>query len=705
MPTILSLPMELIEETALYVACSPLEGRPNSIRSFRLTCKAINNVFLHSNAIHRSIFKRKFSHSAVARRSFEPTSKEYRQMLQLYDDSLQFIEERRGLDGKEPVDADHMSTEEVLWVLTFMCLDDDGANTLQLNAVGAYEWIHELVTKRLYDGASDNGGWPLDNCKNSLALWVFWSLSTKERILSEPEDVSDQIVNLILPFVTIPFRYAMAFAPPNHFTLPLVSQSGDFSNANTRIPFRTRQTHLLSVLTPHGPFPIYRSTDPIWLQVYFTRRVEITWPLITAAAKLIYFARRERYAFDMMPTLPRDRADAIQRRMTGATQADIIEINRNRLGGPNGKDGGTKLPDSVTSVGPDGIDERSQVSRLYDADWYRLRLCGNVWDNSHGDDDEIWRRVKLGKKMLVRRGCGTRRLKFRRGDVYTLGSLTGLWAGRMLIPNEQALAQLLMIQNRNPHQHNGDPVPLPAGFDEMLLSLTNRPIYMRLQEFVSYAGGDIVPSGVRGAQPPSPYEDAEGDEEDDDDADDSSVPEINDQRLLEEFDQGLRNAYLPDGITEESFKGTYDSTGMRMTCGGKEYVYHKLGGTQHDPDSCGGCAMREKQAMPAWSEEEQSADMIPLPPCTGVQDVIVTGSTDDRHGQAWNHYTYYGRVRRWDGMIGILRVPRNIGLGKWFFYGYIVGGKNFVGNWRITHEDPGMPTVEGAFCLSKVTEE
>ncbi|KAK0237723.1 hypothetical protein EDD85DRAFT_1004540 [Armillaria nabsnona] len=706
MPTILSLPTELIEETAFYVACSTLEGRPNSIRSFRLTCKAINNVFCHSNAIYRTIFKQKFSHSAVARRSFEPTSKEYRQLLQLYDDSLQFIEEKRGFDGKEPVDADHMSTEEVLWVLTFMCLDDDGANTLQLNAVGAYEWIHEVVIRRLYDGADDNGGWPLDNCKNSLALWVFWSLSTKERILSEPEDISDKIVNLVLPFVTIPFRYAMAFAPPNHFILPLVSQSGDFSDVNTHIPFRTRQTHLLSVLTPHGPFPIYRSTEPIWLQVYFTRRVEITWPVITAAAKLLYFARMERYTLGIMPTLPRDRADAIQRGLIGPTQADVIEINRNRLGGPDGKDGGTKLPDSIISAGPDGVDERSQASRQYDADWYRLRLCANVWDNSHGDDDEIWRRVKLGKRMLVRRGSGTRKLNFRRGDVYTLGSLTGLWAGRMLIPNEEALAQLLMVQNPNPNEQNGHPVPLPAGFGEEMLSVTNRPIYMRLQEFVSYAGGDVIPSGARGLQPPSSYEHAEGDEEDDDeDADDPSVPEINDQRLLEEFDQGLRNAYFPDGVTVDSFKPTYDGAGVRVNCGGKEYVYHKLGGSQHDPESCEGCAMREKQVMPAWSEEGHPADVAPLPPCTGVQDVIMTGSTDDRHGQAWNHYSYYGRVRHWDGMIGILRVPRDRTLGKWLFYGYIVGGKNFVGNWRITHEDPGMPTVEGAFCLSKVTEE
>lgn len=31
--------------------------------------------------------------------------------------------------------------------------------------------------------------------------------------------------------------------------------------------------------------------------------------------------------------------------------------------------------------------------------------------------------------------------------------------------------------------------------------------------------------------------------------------------------------------------------------------------------------------------------------------------TDLRHGQAWNHFTFYGRVRCWDGLIAILRVP------------------------------------------------
>ncbi len=43
-------------------------------------------------------------------------------------------------------------------------------------------------------------------------------------------------------------------------------------------------------------------------------------------------------------------------------------------------------------------------------------------------------------------------------------------------------------------------------------------------------------------------------------------------------------------------------------------------------------------------------------------------------------------------------------LGNLFFFGYIVDGKNFVGNWRITHEDPGMPAWAGPFILSKVAE-
>lgn len=43
--------------------------------------------------------------------------------------------------------------------------------------------------------------------------------------------------------------------------------------------------------------------------------------------------------------------------------------------------------------------------------------------------------------------------------------------------------------------------------------------------------------------------------------------------------------------------------------------------------------------------------------CSGIVDLLLTGETDHSHGQAWNHYIFYGRVRRWDGLIALVRVP------------------------------------------------
>jgi hypothetical protein len=44
---------------------------------------------------------------------------------------------------------------------------------------------------------------------------------------------------------------------------------------------------------------------------------------------------------------------------------------------------------------------------------------------------------------------------------------------------------------------------------------------------------------------------------------------------------------------------------------------------------------------------------------------------------------------------------RDARLGNIFFYGYIIGGQNFVGNWRIAHEDASVPAWESAFTMSR----
>jgi hypothetical protein len=62
--------------------------------------------------------------------------------------------------------------------------------------------------------------------------------------------------------------------------------------------------------------------------------------------------------------------------------------------------------------------------------------------------------------------------------------------------------------------------------------------------------------------------------------------------------------------------------------------------------------------------------------CTGIRDIIFTGEvrdsscidplisgsdhfakTDTNHGMAWGSYTFLGRVRSWDGLIALVRIP------------------------------------------------
>jgi hypothetical protein len=97
--------------------------------------------------------------------------------------------------------------------------------------------------------------------------------------------------------------------------------------------------------------------------------------------------------------------------------------------------------------------------------------------------------------------------------------------------------------------------------------------------------------------------------------------------------------------------------------------------------------------------------------CNGVLDIALVGETDFKHGQAWNHYKFYGRVREWDGLVALVRIPAHqaphpaLGLGLWVFSGYIVGGQNFVGTWRALGDvDPVAPTLESSFAMTRREE-
>lgn len=108
--------------------------------------------------------------------------------------------------------------------------------------------------------------------------------------------------------------------------------------------------------------------------------------------------------------------------------------------------------------------------------------------------------------------------------------------------------------------------------------------------------------------------------------------------------------------------------------------------------------------------------------CSGITDIILTGEvraslsyafallvdlcalqTLPRHGQAWHAFRFFGRIRRWDGLIALVRVPaHDPNLGVFIFRGYVHGGTNFVGSWRSASSNVHAIPFEGPFVVSRV---
>ncbi|KAJ7440071.1 hypothetical protein B0H11DRAFT_549234 [Mycena galericulata] len=92
--------------------------------------------------------------------------------------------------------------------------------------------------------------------------------------------------------------------------------------------------------------------------------------------------------------------------------------------------------------------------------------------------------------------------------------------------------------------------------------------------------------------------------------------------------------------------------------------------------------------------------------CDGVQDVVFSGGTDPSHGMAWHHYEYAGRVRPWDGLIGLVMRPRNrtLGLATYFISGRLVGRDTFEGTWQMASQDVLAPSWGGSVCFARGEE-
>ncbi|KAH0837756.1 hypothetical protein J3R83DRAFT_5932 [Lanmaoa asiatica] len=404
-----------------------------------------------------------------------------------------------------------------------------------------------------------------------------------------------------------------------------------------------------SFLTVHGPYPQYRNDFSRTMPLYQVNNIQLAVPLASVAAKLIYFSHREVFPVGIPPHLPRSRVHAFQ-----------LGLNMVAKFVPKSTWEWWNEIKDCDSIGPVALSKLAPSTR-WDDDWNRLADCNSVFTP-----------VSLNRTH------------------YTPGLLSGLWQGRMLYPDDAPYGNIMQTPQ------------IPQTFSEQSIGLTAAPVFMRLREYhcMDVESNQPVPSG------------------------------------------GIQNAWFNSSTRFQEV-----THGLAITCQERSSSYDEyvVGGPDlHDESKCRGCQYRGTSEMifreddvrylgvldevladegmedveddedDVMDNDPSDADVDMAPSdgnelvitrnCDGILDIILVGETDLRHGQAWHHYKFYGRVREWDGLVALIRVPTHPAsatLGVWIFTGYVVGGQNFVGNWR-TATHPGEPvTFESAFAMSK----
>ncbi|KAG2144703.1 uncharacterized protein EDB93DRAFT_531217 [Suillus bovinus] len=656
-----NLPEEIFENIVLELVS--IDGL---ILPLLQTCKQINHILAFSKNTHlySRIFRYRFNSSASVRRLGTRThhSRHLAHQLVWYSNALKCIR-RADVYDKGVLDA--------FWASFALLSENDGKNRHLLEAAGLPDFVDEFVRKRLYEDSVNTNGWPSESPINSLALWLLWFTSTEERLKAETTVRRNEMIRLVLPFVILPFRYPSAHAPHNHFIMPLTENSNGLPQ---------------SIIPAHGTFPLYRDGRAHITHFYDRTDLQIGIPLASMAAKLIFFSRRQVTPIGVPIHLPLTRQHAIQLGFgdqIGPTQEDVHELNQHKV---------VKYSPLTSS------DSAPSPSSQLDDDWYRLTDC-------------IYSMEKSSIKNTH----------------YTYGSATGLWQGRILVPTENVFNAIL--------QH----VQMPEEFNEHQLFLNAYPLFMRLREYHCVDPQDPVPAGG---------------------ADDG-------------FDDGISNAWIPRGVqihedlsegklrfqhhdrtyTYEAYRPGLANSHDEATCRGCQYrgtsniVYREHDdqflaerspqGDESDTDADVGDddrflqdasmrydsvindifhqkddeAMDEDTDTDLAFDDESDEEYCVERKCNGVLDIALVGETDFKHGQAWNHYKFYGRVREWDGLVALVRIPAHqnphpsAGLGLWIFSGYVVGGQNFVGTWRVLgNVGPVTPTLESAFAMTRREE-
>lgn len=172
--SILITPPELLESIVLWSASDTYHGSLSALLSLRLTCRKIYQALsIEENAhLYLLLFLDRFDVSALQRRCRLGQIAAYNvaQELKKRCAALQCIRRK---------EIHHPELVGVFSTLYIMFLEDDGRNCKQMCQANVYEFLREFLRQCLLEGAVDNNGWPRENELNTLAVALFWFITSR----------------------------------------------------------------------------------------------------------------------------------------------------------------------------------------------------------------------------------------------------------------------------------------------------------------------------------------------------------------------------------------------------------------------------------------------------------------------------------------------------------------------------------------------
>ncbi|CDO73394.1 hypothetical protein BN946_scf185013.g28 [Trametes cinnabarina] len=693
------LPHDVILIIALELATVDVLGPPSNLPALFSTCRYIYHVLSYERkALFAHIYRRKFDTRAAVRRLGASSINNSALAFQLKKQTAALKRLRKG-------DLDSRTLTSDLWTAFIMFMENDGRNYDHLVEYAKVDALMDrFMDERLWRGREQNLGWPVDSTPGSLVVWMLWFTMTPER-LANLGDRRGRYMDLLRPFALIPLLYYPFHAPDVRFDLP----------DDDALPDPDEE------VTPFGFYPVYRDPAMVVEHVlHYGRNVCIMPPLIGLGAKMLFVMLAEAIPYDPPSILPVDRAHADPADGVRPTQADFVEwasVRGVRMYNPGSWDWLDRLTPEQRRL-ENGVSwrrELTSISASLDNDWNRLTGC---YDPRHD--------LPL------------------KGVVYTFGSIVGMFAGRMQIPD------LFRYRDVVQAAHMPDLTEFPL--------VAEQPVYVRFSEHHCIDPELPVPTGsdpdglgdnVQNAYFPQPFQYSQ--------SGNTLRVELPRSHTIaryryETYVEGRPNSHNPatcrvcihDREEEErqlrariatfrrtsaddSGSGDGETSGedqddedveivepvlsRRGSINSAESEFSQYFGDDDNPTYLHQLRLERDREAEALIDELMSED-VPDDyeeylenDCSGIQDIIITGEVLPRHGEAWHHYRFYGRVRKWDGLIVLVRIPTRLPWNlKTIFRGYLIGNKNFVGSWRSYHENRNAIPLEGPFALSRVED-